>query len=454
MDKKVALMARDLGVEPEEYAEALALSLGETAADKGPDTKRQRLDQPETEDREDRHCARDAREQLRVLDDEIRARRAEKDELDAATAEARRAFEVAEARLAKSSTPKVKTEPGLQTATPPHLKPFEALLDASLDSPPAADAAAWAAADARAECGTWLATRFALERYRELRTAAHKAGAARAGQLQLAALRSKPAAGGSYGQCFEFFEDLKRGVGHFDLDVYVSFARRPDAFTDELVVGNEHAPIRAELSAFYGETLYSDAGEATWAALLGRKSFTVLLRDASGIAAAVTCKLASSVNGAPVVYVVLIRADVRCRLMPPTASAAASAAASSSSSTLSSPPSAAREAEAEAPSLLHEEVASTYLLTEVRQLLDGMLVQAGITRGHLLCQSVGYRYELEGGVVQQWHNGSDAAGRHYWSKQLSPPAAEGAFMAAQLAMTAPGWAEPDCTFLHEAYSTR
>jgi hypothetical protein len=83
-------------------------------------------------------------------------------------------------------------------------------------------------------------------------------------------------------------------------------------------------------------------------------------------------------------------------------------------------------------------------------------VQAGITRGHLLTQAVGYKYELTttSEVVKLVHSKEDVSGRRYWNKQLAPPAAEGAYMAAQLAMTAPGWAESDCAFLHEAYCTR
>ena len=99
-----------------------------------------------------------------------------------------------------------------------------------------------------------------------------------------------------------------------------------------------------------------------------------------------------------------------------------------------------------------------YLLTEVRGLLDGMLSQHGIARGHLLCQSVGFKYQLDRrrNAIQlvEPRSSPDSGGRRYWTKQLSRPTAEGIYMAAQLAMAYPGFAEPDCAFLHEAYCIR
>ena len=55
-----------------------------------------------------------------------------------------------------------------------------------------------------------------------------------------------------------------------------------------------------------------------------------------------------------------------------------------------------------------------------------------------------------------WHRLSIVASLVAWasaqSKQLARPAAEGMYMAAQLAIAYPGFAEPDCAFLHEAYA--
>ena len=95
---------------------------------------------------------------------------------------------------------------------------------------------------------------------------------------------------------------------------------------------------------------------------------------------------------------------------------------------------------------------------QVRGLLDGMLSQQGIARGHLLCQSVGFKYQIDrkknAVTLVEPRVNPDAAGRRYWTKQLGRPAAEGMYMAAQLAMSHPGFAEPDCAFLHEAYCIR
>ena len=87
-----------------------------------------------------------------------------------------------------------------------------------------------------------------------------------------------------------------------------------------------------------------------------------------------------------------------------------------------------------------------------------MLVQQHLTRGHLVTQSVGYKYTLDHkrrviNLVQA-RSGPDTAGRRYWARQLPLPGAEGLYIAAQLSLTRPAFAEPDCAFLHESYCLR
>ena len=49
--------------------------------------------------------------------------------------------------------------------------------------------------------------------------------------------------------------------------------------------------VLAELSAFYRRSLYATEGAAVWTGLLDARSFSVLLRDAQGIVAAVPPRL-------------------------------------------------------------------------------------------------------------------------------------------------------------------
>lgn len=65
---------------------------------------------------------------------------------------------------------------------------------------------------------------------------------------------------------------------------------------------------------------------------------------------------------------------------------------------------------------------------------------------HILTQSVGYEYTSADGVVRVVRSEDGGRGRSYWQKHCKTTDVA-AHMGAQLC-TLPGFAEPDCLFMH------
>jgi len=194
-------------------------------------------------------------------------------------------------------------------------------------------------------------------------------------------------------------------------------------YTIEHLRGAEgHAAFAADLQAHYVKNggLYSDGWFKEHPDVFGDKAFSIVLRDANGIAVALTSKLAFTVPGALVFYVSLL---------------------------------AARKKRAHAQG--GDEHDTAWVLSELGSIARAL---KGGKAGLIVAQSVGYQYDvkevnrtnLKTEVVCKPEKRNRDEGRTYWLNQLDLVTATSdysvTYIAAQLAAR-PGFAESGCAFL-------
>ena len=101
-----------------------------------------------------------------------------------------------------------------------------------------------------------------------------------------------------------------------------------------------------------------------------------------------------------------------------------------------------------------DEKMSAFMQTDLISILMSITNQHGI--GHILTQSIGWRYEKDRRTKQVEKKPSNdentIAARIYWQKHLKliPKTDWGVYFAAQLCLI-PGFADPDCCFAHKSF---
>jgi len=181
----------------------------------------------------------------------------------------------------------------------------------------------------------------------------------------------------------------------------------------ELLIGHsEHVPFKEHLISLYG---CAHKESADCELIFDDCSFTLVAMDGDDLVVAVTCKLAFTLNGAPVIHVSYMAKNKS--YIAPEGSIAVSA---------------------------------SDLLNELCLMAGAMKSANGIySPAFLITQSIGYKFITSEGKIEVYHTETGRHGREFWLKSLAPAVSDARYiyLAAQLVTYNDSFADEECSFV-------